>query len=129
MVVNSPATAFEVLQKRFNAYQEEVWVMGLGPDLSLVAIDMLFRGTVDHTVFHPRDLFRFLITSNAFSFLVGHNHPSGNLVPSTQDLKITKQLVKLGVLIGIPMVDHVIFSAQAYSSLLKISRQPYQKLE
>lgn len=120
MIVSSPTLAFEVLQKRFNAYQEEVWVMGLGPDLRLLGLEMLFRGTLDQTTFHPRDLFRFLVAQNAFCFLLAHNHPSGNVTASKQDLQMTKRLEQLGKLIGIPMVDHLIFSRENHESILKI---------
>jgi DNA repair protein RadC len=78
---------------------------------------MLFRGTVDSCFVHPRDVFRFAIAENASSLLVAHNHPSGELIPSMEDLRFTRQLVAASALMEIPVVDHVILSSRGYASL------------
>ena len=66
---------------------------------------------------HPREVFRIAIYNSAASIILVHNHPSGQLVASQDDLKITKQLVDSGKIIEIPVLDHIIVSNTAYISL------------
>lgn len=110
MIVSSPQVVFELLKSRFNIFQEEVWIMSLGGDLRLNHLEMLFRGTLDSTLVHPRDIFRVLLAHQTHSFIVAHNHPSRNLTPSKNDIHLTRQIFELGELMKIPLVDHIIFS-------------------
>jgi DNA repair protein RadC len=65
----------------------------------------------------PRDVFKSAILANAVAIIVCHNHPSGELVPSDEDIKLTKQLIEAGELLGIKVLDHLIVSSQGYKSL------------
>ncbi len=105
---NSEKVAGYLKSQIQRAEVEEFWVMALNPQCVLIESRMLFRGTVDHCFIHPRDVFRFGILHNASFLIVGHNHPSGNCVPSIQDVKMTRRLMTLGRLIQIPVLDHVI---------------------
>lgn len=96
---------------------EEFWALALGPQKDLLASKMLFRGTVDSCLVHPRDIFRFACDANASSILVAHNHPSGELRPSNEDLRFTRQLIAAAALMDIPVVDHLILSVHGYASL------------
>ena len=96
---------------------EEFWALALGPKKNLIASTMLFRGTVDSCSVHPRDIFRFGCETNASSLLVAHNHPSGDLIPSMEDLRFTRQLVNAAALMEIPIVDHLILTTDGYASL------------
>ena len=78
----------------------------------------LFRGTVDACPVHPRDIFRFAIVHNASSFIIAHNHPSGDLKPSLSDLKFTKKLIRLSQTMQIPLIDHLILTKSSYCSFL-----------
>jgi DNA repair protein RadC len=66
---------------------------------------------------HPRDIFRPAIARNASAVLVAHNHPSGDVKPSEQDLALTKRLVEAGRLLGIPVLDHLIITKTDFASL------------
>jgi len=66
---------------------------------------------------HPRECFRTAIVKNCCSIIIAHNHPSGSLEPSAEDLNLTKRLVESGKLIGIEVLDHLIVTADAYVSL------------
>ena len=74
-------------------------------------------GTINQSLVHPREVFRPAIQDNAVGLIVAHNHPSGQLVPSIEDKRITKRLKEVGVLIGIELLDHVILSCEGYFSL------------
>ena len=117
MDVVSAEKAFEVLKNELSHDSEEFWVLALGPKKTLLRHRMLFRGTVDSCLVHPRDIFRFACQENASSLLVAHNHPSGDLIPSLEDLRFTRQLVRAAEMMEIPIVDHLILTKTGYSSL------------
>ena len=95
---------------------EEFWVMALDPGKHLIANRMVSRGTVDHCLVHPRDVFRFACQANASSLLIAHNHPSQDMSPSPQDILLTERLVKASQLIEIPIVDHILLSPLDFRS-------------
>ena len=74
-------------------------------------------GLLNHSLVHPREVFADAITDRAASIICVHNHPSGSLEPSSQDIAITTQLRDAGVLIGIQLIDHIIISKNGHLSL------------
>lgn len=77
----------------------------------VLAYHELSRGTVDATIMHPRDIFKIALLANASAVILGHNHPSGDVTPSPDDLAVTQRIAAAGVLMGIELADHVIVSA------------------
>ena len=75
------------------------------------------EGTLESSIVHPRDVFREAIIEPAAGIILIHNHPSGNPSPSEEDLRITKQLVEAGRLLGIKVYDHIILAGESYRSL------------
>jgi DNA repair protein RadC len=75
------------------------------------------EGTLDASVVHPRDVFREALLEPAAGVILIHNHPSGNPAPSEEDLRVTKQLVEAGRLLGIKVYDHIIMAGESYRSL------------
>jgi len=75
------------------------------------------EGTLDASIVHPRDVFREALLEPAAGIILIHNHPSGNPSPSEEDLRITKQLVEAGRLLGIRVFDHIILAGESYRSL------------
>ena len=75
------------------------------------------RGIINASLIHPREVFRIAIKEAAAAVILIHNHPSGQLKPSDEDLSITRQLVAAGELIGIPVRDHIIIAGSQYISL------------
>lgn len=114
--VSSSLKAFQVMKQYFNPDAEEVWVLALDSKLKMTDKSMLFRGTVNSCPLHPRDIFRFLIKQNACGFILVHNHPSLDPTPSTEDIKLTRNLVGLGTMLEIPLLDHIIITAHKYYS-------------
>jgi DNA repair protein RadC len=74
-------------------------------------------GLLNHSLVHPREVFADAITDRAASVICVHNHPSGSLEPSSQDIAITQQLREAGALVGIPLIDHIIVSRAGHTSL------------
>lgn len=71
---------------------------------------------MDLTLIHPREVFCDPLKDRAASIILAHNHPSGNLDPSSEDIEVTKRLKEAGDILGISILDHIIFSSRNYLS-------------
>ncbi len=114
--INTADRAYRQLKDLISVDVEELWVIALDPKKTLIDKRMVFRGTVDSCLVHPRDIFRFAYTSNASSVIVSHSHPSGDLLPSEQDLLFTQELIRASRILQLPVVDHLIITPFGYSS-------------
>lgn len=74
-------------------------------------------GTINQSLVHPREVFRYAIMKNSNSILLSHNHPSGDPTPSKEDILITERLIKAGEYIGIKVLDHLVIGDRRYISL------------
>ena len=83
----------------------------------MLAESTVFEGTLNASVFHPREIFRFAIEESANSLVLCHNHPSGDPQPSQEDIRATKMLIEAGDHIGIKVLDHVIIGDGIFVSL------------
>lgn len=77
-------------------------------------------GTLNQSLVHPREVFAEAITDRAASVILVHNHPSGTLEPSPQDISITRQLMDAGSILGIRVLDHIIITKKSYVSLREL---------
>lgn len=114
--IHNSKMAFELLKTHFNAECEEFWLINLNCQLNSKNLVLISRGTLNYCPVHPRDLFREAIKANSFAVIIAHNHPSLDTSPTTEDIKLTKRLLKLGKMLEIPVLDHIIFSDQKYFS-------------
>ncbi|MCP4181457.1 MAG: JAB domain-containing protein, partial [bacterium] len=73
-------------------------------------------GVIDGVLVHPREVFRNAIITNSTGIVIAHNHPSGSLEISRDDVAITKRLIEAGEIIGIPLIDHFIITGSSYIS-------------
>jgi len=84
----------------------------------LIGVETVAIGGLHSCMMIPRDLFKSAILANAASIIVCHNHPSGDLTPSIQDLKMTHKVVKAGNILGIKVLDHLIISHEGFRSII-----------
>lgn len=123
MKITTPKEAFRFFKPRLRSEVEEFWAAALNADKNVTAAACLFRGTVDQCPFHPRDVFRFAVLHNASSLVVAHNHPSGSVRPSCEDVELTGRLMTSARLMQIPVVDHLILGrGSRYYSFLEAGR-------
>lgn len=124
MSINSSYKAYLAFPECVRADVEEFWILALNSRLEIINKQMLFRGSVNCCMIHPRDIIRFLCAHNAASFIIAHNHPSGDARPSHGDRKTTRRIINIAELIEIPMNDHLVLTAKAYYSFSekKLSR-------
>ncbi len=83
----------------------------------ILAIETLFRGTIDSGEVHPREVVKRALTLNASSIIAFHNHPSGNLTPSAADRAVTARLKQALALIDVRLLDHFVVSAEGHTSM------------
>lgn len=119
MEITTAEAAFLTLKDLMTSDVEEFWALALGPSKKLLVSKMIFRGTVDACPAHPRDIFRFACMTNASGLIIAHNHPSGDLHPSEQDLNLTHQLIEGGRILEIPIIDHLIVTRKNFSSFAR----------
>ena len=117
IILNDPKKVFEQTKDLRTWTKEGFVVFCLGTDLSVISREIISIGTLNSCIIHPREIFRTAIVRNANSIIICHNHPGGNITPSKEDLKITEQLKKAGEILNIPLLDHVIVTPTAYTSL------------
>lgn len=87
-------------------------VISLNTSLCVNSINVVSIGSVNSTIVHPREVFKVAILSNATCIIVAHNHPSGNVMPSKEDIDVTRRLKKASEIIGITLLDHIIVGFQ-----------------
>ena len=97
--------------------QEHFLSITLNGASELIRVRIVTKGLLNHSLVHPREVYADAITDRAASIICVHNHPSGNLTPSQQDIQITNQLADAGKLLGIDLTDHLIISKTGYLSL------------
>lgn len=99
------------------AQQEHFFVLYLNQQNELLRGELLFKGTLDRSLVHPREVFSLAVRLHCARLILAHNHPGGSLQPSTQDLDVTRLLVSAGKLMGIAVLDHLIVSQRGFCSL------------
>ena len=97
--------------------QELFFVVGLDIRNGLVDVVEVARGTVIGVEVHPREVFRPLIRMAAAGGVLVHNHPSGDPTPSTEDITLTHRMREAGMLMGLPIIDHVVIGHSSYRSI------------
>ncbi|MBD5430042.1 DNA repair protein RadC [Lactobacillus sp.] len=105
------------LQDKFcGSEQEKVYALFLDSKNKVIAEKMICEGTLNRSIIHPRDIFRRAVVYNCASFVLAHNHPSGDADPSKQDLDFTAKLKQASRMMGIDFLDHFIVSDTDYFS-------------
>ena len=134
--ITSPADVADLMMSKMRYLQKEIVVVlaldtkggvtsaGTAGELAtdvkwgkMIAESTIFEGTLNASVFHPREIFRFAIEQCANSIVLLHNHPSGDPQPSQEDIRATKRLIEAGNAIGIKVLDHIIIGDGTFVSL------------
>lgn len=113
-VITSPQDAYDQLAYLKGRKQECFAVLTLDGANRLIDSAIVFQGTLDYSLVHPREIFAKALEDRAASIILAHNHPSGNLSPSPEDRRVTEKLKEIGELIGIAVLDHIIVTKSGY---------------
>jgi DNA repair protein RadC len=106
-----------VRSKIVNYHKEHLLAISLDNRNKIIGVDTISIGTLNSNLIHPRETFEVAIKRHAAQIILVHNHPSGELTPSEDDLKVTKNLISAGRLLDIEVIDHLIISKKGYFSM------------
>jgi DNA repair protein RadC len=117
-VVDDPSVAAAALSHELMwQTQERFAVLFLDIKHRILGMKVITIGTATETLAHPRDIFREVLRHGATRIIIAHNHPSGSLDPSQEDIHLTRQLLAAADLLGVPILDHLILGNGDFSSL------------
>lgn len=118
--IDSSKKVFDYFKTIFiEEMQECFYAVYLDASKKVIKVKLLFKGTLDHSLVHPRELFKEAYLLSASSIICVHNHPSGNITPSKEDKMLTSNLVRIGLIHGIPIIDHLIIGKNNYYSFFE----------
>jgi DNA repair protein RadC len=115
--ITSADDVYNELQEYHHKKQEYFLCLYLDGANHLCETRVITIGTLNQSLVHPREVFAPAVEKRCASIIVAHNHPSGILAPSSEDMEVTKRLKESGKLLGIELLDHVIFTSDGYMSL------------
>jgi DNA repair protein RadC len=117
--ISFPTDVLPLIRHMADRKQEHFLCISLNGANEVLATRTISIGLVNQTQIHPREVFADPITDRASAIIIAHNHPSGNLTPSKQDMEITRRLKTAGQTLGIKLFDHIIFNHKGYYSFLE----------
>jgi DNA repair protein RadC len=115
-LLNSPKEIFEFLKEKIGKEKKECFVSLYFDTKNNLIVDEISVGILNASLIHPREVFNKAILNNASHIVIAHNHPSGDPIPSQDDITTTRRLIEAGKIIGISIVDHIIVSRDDYFS-------------
>ena len=118
--LSCPQDVADFLMPRLRyAAKEQFVVILLNNKNKVIGTEVVSEGSLSSSIVHPREVFAPAILHHAAAIMVVHNHPSGDPKPSIEDEEVTRQLLRSGKVLGIPMIDHVIIGDGNYYSFLE----------
>lgn len=119
----SSADIYKIMQQvllrenKIDRNKEHFWTIGLDNAHRILYVELVSLGTTTSALVEPMQVFRVAILKGAVRIVLAHNHPSGEIRPSDEDISITDRLIQVGKIIGIKVLDHLIISEKTYNSL------------
>src|SRR5512135_813407 len=104
------------LEDNIEQEKEHFYVMHLDIRNQVKMVELVSIGGLTSAVVHPREAFRRAVIAGSAAIIIGHNHPSGKADPSDEDTKLTRRIFEAGRILGIDMLDHIIFTKEMYFS-------------
>lgn len=103
-------------ENKIDQDREHQWVVGLAQNNRILFIELISMGSINATIVEPMEVFSFALQKRAVKVILVHNHPSGELRPSTEDLDTTDRMIQVGKIVNTPVLDHLIISTESYMS-------------
>lgn len=117
IIIKSPRELYPLLKEKIiNFHKEYFMVASLDNRNKIISVNVVSIGTLNSSLIHPRETFEAAIRNHAAGIIICHNHPSGELKPSEDDLLVTQNLIKAGKILGIKVADHLIITKDGYFS-------------
>ena len=122
MKIETPADVLPVIRHYADRKQEHFLAVTINGANEVLNVRVISIGLIDRSPVHPREVFADAVAERASGIIVAHNHPAGSLEPSPSDVEATKQLKGAGKVVGIELLDHIIFNRGSYFSFLEAGR-------
>ncbi|MEN8192713.1 MAG: DNA repair protein RadC [Bacteroidota bacterium] len=117
--INSPADIAEIFGPLFrDEIKEKFVVICLNSANKIIRYEVISVGSLNSSIVHAREVFKVAIENNSANIILLHNHPSGNITPSNEDIQVTKRLVEAGKILEISVFDHIIIAGNNYTSFV-----------
>lgn len=114
---NNPDIIYEYYKNRLKTLKQEYfYAIYLDSSKKIIKEKLLFMGTINQSIVHPREVFKEAYICDATSIICVHNHPSGNIFPSKEDISLTNKLKEIGKMFGVTIDDHIIIGNDKYYS-------------
>ena len=124
---NNPLTLYQDNLYLFKGKKQEYfYCIYLDNRNNLIDKKLLFKGTINRSIVHPREIFKEAYLLSASKIVCIHNHPSGDTNPSVEDIRLTKSLIEIGKLQGIYLIDHIIISDNKYYSFYENKQELFE---
>jgi len=105
-------------EEKIDQEKEYFWMLGLAANSGILYIELVSMGSVKATAVEPMNVYRVAVLKGAVSVILVHNHPSGEVKPSKQDLNLTDRLIQVGRILNIKVIEHLIITPRSYLSFL-----------
>ncbi len=105
-------------ESKIDRNKEHMWVVCLASNNSIILIELISLGTLNRTVVEPVDVFSFALQKQSAKLVLVHNHPSGELVPTDDDIDFTDLMLQNSLFLKVPIIDHLIISEEDYYSFM-----------
>ncbi|ULG71225.1 RadC family protein [Macrococcus brunensis] len=116
--IKSPQCVADLLMERMRYFTQEHFIaLYLNTKNVVIHEQVIFKGSLNASIVHPREVFREAVRRSAANIIVCHNHPSGDPTPSVEDIEATKRLINCGTLFGIELLDHIIIGDGVFVSI------------
>lgn len=120
----SPNDVYQLLKYDMMSLKQEIlYVLFLDVKTNLIAKKQVFVGSLNQSLIHPREVFKYAVKYSAYSVILVHNHPSGDPAPSKQDLEVTKAFEEAGKMLQIEVLDHIIIADNQYLSIKEYNKK------
>lgn len=118
--IDSALDVYNLLKFRVDdSFEENMYVLTVNGAQELINLHHAGKGSINNVIINPREVFNYAILDRAVAVIIAHNHPSGNVRPSDKDSGVNQRIISAGKILGIPLIDHIIFSTTAYYSFLE----------
>ncbi len=118
--ISSPKDAYRLLHSEVSGLKQEVlYALYLDARTNLIDKRRIFIGSLNQSLIHPREVFKYAVKYSAYQIVLVHNHPSGDPTPSPEDIAVTERFLEIGRLLQITLTDHVIIGTSGYISIVE----------
>jgi DNA repair protein RadC len=122
--ISSASDVYKLLKDELSGLKQEVLVvLFLDLKTNLIAKKQIFMGSLNQSLIHPREVYKYAVKFSAFQIILVHNHPSGDPEPSIQDIEVTRKFIEAGDMLQIKVADHIVIGSNGYVSVMEYLRK------